>query len=94
MQPLVVEATYENGVLKPDQPLPLAERQRIRVSVELATANQPAIDEDLRFVQETSGMLGWTGDAATVERVALDPEFGIHGSGRGHDAAFQHVTRC
>jgi len=28
----------------------------------------------------TSGMLGWTGDAATVERIALDPEFGIEES--------------
>lgn len=80
MQPLVVEATYENGVLKPDQPLPLLERQRVKVSVELAVANPKDGDEDLEFVRETSGMFGWTGDAETVERVALDPEFGIHRS--------------
>jgi predicted DNA-binding antitoxin AbrB/MazE fold protein len=31
-----VEATYENGVLKPSQPLPLKEREKVRVTVELA----------------------------------------------------------
>lgn len=29
-----VTATYENGVLKPDRPLPLAERARVTVTVE------------------------------------------------------------
>ena len=30
-----VDATYENGVLKPDRPLPLEEHQRVKVVVEL-----------------------------------------------------------
>lgn len=30
----VVEATYENGILKPDRPLPLTEREKVRVTVE------------------------------------------------------------
>lgn len=53
MQPFVFEATFENGVLKPDRALPLVEHQRIKVSV---------------------------GDAETVERIALDPEFGVRES--------------
>jgi len=30
----VIEATYENGVLKPERPLPLKDRERVRVTVE------------------------------------------------------------
>jgi len=33
---LTVEAVYENGVLKPAQPLPLQEHERVRVTVEPA----------------------------------------------------------
>jgi predicted DNA-binding antitoxin AbrB/MazE fold protein len=33
---LTVEAVYENGVLKPAQPLPLKEREKVRVTVETA----------------------------------------------------------
>lgn len=80
MHSFVFEATFENGVLKPDRPLPLAENQRIKVSVELAEPVGSPIDSDAGFIRETSGMLGWTGDAETVERVALDPEFGIRES--------------
>jgi predicted DNA-binding antitoxin AbrB/MazE fold protein len=31
---LVVEATYENGVLRPDHPLPLKDREKVRLTVE------------------------------------------------------------
>ncbi len=34
--PLTVEAIYENGVLKPTQPLPLREHEKVRVTVEPA----------------------------------------------------------
>ena len=33
MEGLHVEATYENGVLKPDQELPLAHGQRVKLTV-------------------------------------------------------------
>jgi predicted DNA-binding antitoxin AbrB/MazE fold protein len=33
---ITVEAVYENGVLKPSQPLPLKEHEKVRVSVEPA----------------------------------------------------------
>ena len=64
---IVVEATYENGVLKPAQPLPLAEHEKVQITVDAAVSR----------VRATAGLLGWKGDAETVERVALDPEFGI-----------------
>jgi predicted DNA-binding antitoxin AbrB/MazE fold protein len=34
-----VEATYENGVLKPDQPLPIKDQERVRVRID--TPNEP-----------------------------------------------------
>lgn len=70
MQSLTIEATYENGILKPDRPLPLDEHQRVQVSIQVTT--DPVL--------ASAGMFGWTGDTATLERVALDPEFGIRES--------------
>jgi len=41
----VVEATYENGVLRLDQPLPLKDREKVRVTVErLAAAGHSILD--------------------------------------------------
>lgn len=79
MHSFVFEAVSEIGVLRPDRPLPLAENQRIKVSVDLPVPVHP-VDSDVEFINATSGMLGWTGDAATVERIAMDPEFGIRES--------------
>jgi predicted DNA-binding antitoxin AbrB/MazE fold protein len=64
---IVIEATYENGVLKPSQPLPLAEHQKVQITIDTAVSR----------VWATFGLLGWKGDAETVRRVALDPEFSI-----------------
>lgn len=61
---LEVEATYEDGVLKLDKPLPLQENQRVKVTVHEAA-------------KLTYGLIGWTGDPEVVRRVALDPEFNI-----------------
>lgn len=70
MEPLLVEATYERGVLKPDQPLPLDEHQRVQISI-VPAANR---------ARATAGMFGWKGDSKTLERIALDPEFGVEES--------------
>lgn len=61
--PLTVEAIYENGVLKPAE-LPLREREKVRVIVMGETG----------VAEEAYGLMGWNGDAATVERFAQDPE--------------------
>jgi predicted DNA-binding antitoxin AbrB/MazE fold protein len=62
--PLTVEATYEDGVLKPAQPLPLKEHEKVRVTIPPAT----------NWVQETYGICGWRGSAEEAERFATDPE--------------------
>lgn len=62
---ITVEAIYENGVLKPAQALPLQEHEKVRVTVE----------PHISWAQRTAGMLKWTGDVETLERIASDPEF-------------------
>jgi predicted DNA-binding antitoxin AbrB/MazE fold protein len=64
---LTVEAVYENGVLKPAQPLPLREHEKVTVTV------APVMS----VARQTAGMVPWTGDGETLERLARDPEFGI-----------------
>jgi predicted DNA-binding antitoxin AbrB/MazE fold protein len=63
---LEVEATYENGVVKLDRPLPLKEQERVRVTIQSA----------LTHTQRLCGMIEWRGDPAELERIALEPEFG------------------
>ncbi len=67
---LTVEAVYENGVLKPVRPLPLKEHNRVILTV------QPAVS----LARQTAGLVPWTGDIETLERLACDPEFGIRES--------------
>ena len=64
MTALVVEATYENGVLKPAQPLPLKERERVTVRVE------PAVSRARR----TAGLMQWTGSTEAADFIATSPE--------------------
>jgi predicted DNA-binding antitoxin AbrB/MazE fold protein len=62
---LTIEAVYENGVLKPIHPLPLKEQERVRITVQ--QGDSPLL--------RAYGIMGWTGEAETIERVARDPEF-------------------
>lgn len=62
-----VEATYENGVLKLDKPLPLTENERVTVQV------KPHISLSRR----RAGSIKWTGDPEVLRMIAEDPEFGI-----------------
>ena len=67
---ITVEATYENGLLIPLTRLPvISEGKRIWLTLH--------IDAEEDAVKRSYGLIGWTGDAETVERVALDPEFDI-----------------
>ena len=61
---ITVEATYENGVLKPVQPLPLQEHEKVQVTVTRAVSR----------VRQTAGLIGWTGTQEDADFVALSPE--------------------
>lgn len=63
---LEIEATYENGVLRLDQLLPLSEHQRVKVVVQ----------EETNHSQRSYGLLGWTGDPEVVRKIAEDDQFG------------------
>jgi predicted DNA-binding antitoxin AbrB/MazE fold protein len=61
---LTVEAIYENGVLKPVEPLPLREHEKVRVTVHTGTSR----------ARQTAGLMGWTGSAELADFFATDPE--------------------
>jgi predicted DNA-binding antitoxin AbrB/MazE fold protein len=65
--PLTVEATYENGVLKPAEPLPFPEHAKVQLTIQSATS----------WVEETYGILGFTGDPEELRRLALSPELDL-----------------
>jgi predicted DNA-binding antitoxin AbrB/MazE fold protein len=64
MPRLVIDAVYEDGVLKPDSPLPIREHQRVRVSLNSETS----------WAERTAGLLGWDGSAELADCFAMDPE--------------------
>jgi predicted DNA-binding antitoxin AbrB/MazE fold protein len=61
---LTIEAIYENGVLKPIQPLPLKEHERVRLTVETQR----------NWVEETAGILSFPGTVEEADYFAMDPE--------------------
>jgi predicted DNA-binding antitoxin AbrB/MazE fold protein len=64
---LTVEAVYENGVLKPAQPLPLKEHERVQIIVQTRVSN----------LADSYGIMGWTGDPEVLRRIAEDDEFSL-----------------
>jgi predicted DNA-binding antitoxin AbrB/MazE fold protein len=65
-----IEATYEDGMLKPDHPLPLEEHQRVKLVVE----------QDVSHARASFGIIGWKGEPEILRKIAIEPEFGIHES--------------
>lgn len=66
---ITVEAIYENGVLKPTQRLPFEEHETVQVTV----------SKERSLAEQTYGMMGWTGDAETLDRLLEEAEFGEEG---------------
>lgn len=61
---ITVEATYEDGVLKPARPLPFKDQETVRITVDAAGG----------WARRTQGMLRWTGDVDTLNRLVLDSD--------------------
>lgn len=61
---LTVEAVYENGVLKPAQPLPLKEHEKVRITVE--QGESPLL--------RAYGIIGWTGTHEELEQILAEAE--------------------
>ena len=66
MNSLVVDGTYENGMLKLDRPLPLKEHERVQITVHTTVSH----------VRATAGLIPCA-DAELIERIAEGPEFSI-----------------
>lgn len=62
------EATYENGVLKLDAPVPLREGERVHVTVL----------QKMSRARQSAGLMGWTGSAEDAEYFAESPELDIN----------------
>jgi predicted DNA-binding antitoxin AbrB/MazE fold protein len=61
---LSIEADYENGVLKPVEPLPLKEHERVRLTIQ--QGDTPLL--------RAYGIMGFKGTAEEADYFALDPE--------------------
>jgi predicted DNA-binding antitoxin AbrB/MazE fold protein len=61
---IVVEATYENGVLRPAEPLPLGEHEKVEITIRTGTSP----------IVQAYGIMGWKGSAELADRFARDPE--------------------
>ena len=64
---ITIEATFENGVLKPAEPLALNENEKVFITIRPATS----------VAKQTAGMVPWAGAAEDLDRLIRDPEFGI-----------------
>ena len=54
-------------MLEPAQPLPLKERQTVRITIEPQRS----------WAELTAGLLEWTGDPEVLRRIAEDDEFSL-----------------
>ena len=63
---LTIEATYENGVLKPTQPLPLREQEKVRLQLD-------TMDDAAARVRAGAGLIPCANDVL-IEWAATDPE--------------------
>jgi predicted DNA-binding antitoxin AbrB/MazE fold protein len=61
---ITVEAVYENGVLRPAEPLPWKQGERVRI--EVSSLDSPLL--------KAYGIMGFQGTAEEAEYFALDPE--------------------
>jgi hypothetical protein len=67
---LTIEAVYENGVLKPAQPLPLKEHENVQVTVLTAAEVQAAPACGPRGY----GLMQWTGSLEDLDYLIEDED--------------------
>ena len=61
---ITVEAVYENGVLRPSEPLPWKEGERVSIAV--SSLDSPLL--------KAYGIMGFKGTAAEAEYLAMSPD--------------------
>ena len=68
---LTFTATYEGGVLRPDEPLPLADGATVQLALENTGSAGP--DPGTPF-SRSYGLLGWTGDVKALDEYLDNPD--------------------
>ena len=61
---LTIEAVYENGVLKPKEPLPLKEHEQVQITVQACFRN----------LADLYGIMGFKGTAEEADYFAMDSD--------------------
>lgn len=69
MKNVTVKAVYENGVLKLEEPLPLAEQERVSVTVHIGPSR----------AELSYGLIKWTGSQEDLDYLINDEENGLWG---------------
>ena len=64
-----VEAIYENGVLRPLEPLPLAERERVTVMIGIGSDQPKHSHPDVEFIERATRELASVDSIPTLEEV-------------------------
>ena len=64
-----VEAIYENGVLRPLEPLPLAERERVTVTISIGSDQPKHSYLDVEFIERAKRELASVDSIPTLEEV-------------------------
>jgi predicted DNA-binding antitoxin AbrB/MazE fold protein len=62
--PLTVEAVYEDGVLKPKEPLPLKEHEQVQITV------HPRVSK----LADLYGFMGWKGTHEELEQLLAEAD--------------------
>ena len=62
---ITVEAVYEDGVLKPSEPLPWKDGERVRIAV--SSLDSPIL--------KAYGIMGWKGTSEELDRLLAEIEF-------------------
>jgi predicted DNA-binding antitoxin AbrB/MazE fold protein len=57
MQKITIKAVYEDGVLKPEEPLPLAEHERVTVAIFIGPSR----------AEESAGLIQWNGSVEDLD---------------------------
>ena len=77
---LQIEATYEDGVLKLDEALPLQEHERVLVTIQPETAQSQTSPPQTSRTRQSYGLIGWTGDPQVLRQIAETDECDVQES--------------
>jgi predicted DNA-binding antitoxin AbrB/MazE fold protein len=61
---ITVKAVYENGVLRPNEPLPFREREEVQITVQSRFSN----------LADLYGIMGWKGTHEELEQLLAEAE--------------------